>query len=103
MPHDVTVTNVERVPNPDDPEYRAYVDVVFSTGVKVRHAALEGGGYLERVFQADDWDDPVDENVVEDEDAVVLEEFVTVWMDVTLDLLDVGGSNWDVDLIRGDN
>jgi hypothetical protein len=98
MSGSVTVTNVHRAPAPDDAAYQAYVDVMFSTGITARHAIDQDGGYLEQVFDAEGA--VLEENYVEEEVNVALEEFVIVWIDTTMDLIEAGASSWDVDLIR---
>jgi hypothetical protein len=98
MSDTVAVTNVQRAPAPDEPEFQSYVDVEFSTGVTVRHAVDQDDGYLEQVFDAEGT--VLEENPVEEDVNVALEEFVIVWIDTTMDLIDAGASSWDVDLIR---
>jgi len=102
MSESITISNVDRVPAPDEPEYEAHVDVLFSTGVKVRHAINPDGSYIEQVFDANESDAVVEENFVEEEVSVALEEYVTVWMDVTMDLIESGENRWDIDRIRSD-
>jgi len=104
MTDKITITQYDRVSLPDHPDYRAYIGVMFSTGVYVRHTVTTDGKYLEQIFMPDDYDSVYDDILVEDEfDRAELDEYVSVWLDVTLEEInqeEVG--SWDQKLIRGD-
>jgi len=100
----ITITKYDRVSNPDHPDYQAYIGVMFSTGVYVRHTVVTDNQYLIQVFMPDDYDSVYDDICVEDYlDTDNLDEYVSVWLDVTLEELNDGDvQSWDQKLITGD-
>lgn len=83
----LTVTRVDDVRNPQREAYRRYIDVYFSNDSKVRHVVENNGQYLEQAFIPDDHDTVYDDHVVVRDgfDPTDLDEYVTTWLDVTLD------------------
>lgn len=102
MTDEITISDIRRKPNPDRDEYEQYIDVVFSNGVKVRHVVDTDGQYLEQVFNANNWDTVWDDVLVEDNFDGNLDEYVMVWLDVTMESLNDAGESWDMKIIRGD-
>lgn len=104
MSENITVTNVRRNYNPSHEKYAAYVEVDFSTGVRVRHALATDGRYLEQIFLAEDYDSVYDDALIEDDfDVNDLDGYVLEWMDVTMEEINsVSGSSWDQFMIRNE-